>query len=115
MSRYFSVYQHQAAETAIYPEAGTGSYNAVSYATLGLANEAGEVAGKLKKVWRDKGGVITEEEATAIAAELGDVLWYLAVVAKELRIDLGDIAQANVEKLRSRQARGVLGGSGDDR
>lgn len=115
MSRLFSIYQRQAAETAIYPEALTGSYNAVAYAVLGLSNEAGEVGGKLKKVWRDFNGHLTLEKKAEIAAELGDVLWYVALVAKEIEYDLGDIAQYNIKKLRSRAERGVIGGSGDNR
>jgi hypothetical protein len=67
----FDDYQTAAASTAIYPEAGEGSFNALSYAILGLTNEAGEVAGKLKKVWRDKGGVLDDEAKAGIADELG--------------------------------------------
>jgi hypothetical protein len=71
----FDNYQTAAASTAIYPEAGEGSFNALSYAILGLTNEAGEVAGKLKKVWRDKGGVLDDEAKAGIAdRSLADVL-----------------------------------------
>ena len=115
MSLEFEDYQEAAAKTAIYPEAGTGSFNAVAYAVLGLSNEAGEVAGKLKKVWRDNEGVIDSEKCDAMAAELGDVLWYLAAVANELGWNLHEVAQANLDKLNSRAARGVIGGSGDNR
>lgn len=115
MSRFFNVYQAQAQTTAIYPEAGSGSYNAVAYALLGLGNEAGETQGKLKKVWRDYNGHLTLEKKAEIASELGDVLWYLAVAAGEIGYGLEEIAQANLAKLFDRQERGVIGGSGDTR
>lgn len=115
MSLDFNEYQQEANKTAIYPEAGTGSFNAVSYTILGLTNEAGEVAGKLKKVWRDNEGKIGPHEEAAIAAELGDVFWYLAEAATELGWELAEIAQLNLEKLASRAERGVIGGSGDNR
>jgi len=111
----FSDYQEVAKSTAIYPESGTGSFNAVSYTILGLSNEAGEVAGKLKKIWRDKGGVIDQEAKTEIGKELGDVLWYLSAAAEELGIELNDTASQNLHKLLDRQKRGVIGGSGDNR
>ena len=57
------------------------------YPALGLVNEAGEVAGKIKKVFRDKGGEINAETREALKAELGDVLWYLAQVAASCRPD----------------------------
>jgi len=115
MSLDFNDYQEKAFATAIYPEAGTGSFSAVSYAVLGLVNEAGEVSGKLKKVWRDNDGELTPELRKKIADELGDVLWYAAALADELGTDLSTVAKENMYKLLSRQARGVIGGSGDNR
>jgi NTP pyrophosphatase (non-canonical NTP hydrolase) len=82
---------------------------------LGLVGEAGEVADKLKKVIRDHGGVLTDPVRDAVAKELGDVLWYLSVLAYELDYDLNTIAQGNLDKLASRQERGVISGSGDNR
>lgn len=87
----------------------------IVYPTLGLANEAGEVAGKIKKIFRDKGGVIGEPEREALKGELGDVLWYLTQICTELGLTLGEVAEANLEKLASRQARGTLSGEGDGR
>ena len=104
-------YQRESRQTAIYPAIG----HAVVYPTLGLANEAGEVAGKIKKIFRDKGGIFGDAEREALTGELGDVLWYLAQVATELDLSLDAIAQANITKLRSRQERGKLGGDGDNR
>jgi NTP pyrophosphatase (non-canonical NTP hydrolase) len=66
-------------------------------------------------VIRDDGGTLTDERRRAMSKELGDVLWYVAQIASELGVDLEDVAQANLEKLLSRQRRGVLSGSGDDR
>ncbi len=87
----------------------------VVYPTLGLVNEAGEVAGKIKKIFRDKGGMIGEADRQALKGELGDVLWYLAQICTELDLSLGDVAEANIEKLSSRLERGVIGGEGDKR
>jgi NTP pyrophosphatase (non-canonical NTP hydrolase) len=101
----------QSRRTAKYPPIGHG----VVYPTLGLANEAGEVAGKIKKVFRDKHGVIGEAERAALKSELGDVLWYLAQVCTELDISLAEVAQANLAKLLDRQERGVIHGDGDQR
>jgi len=80
-----------------------------------LVNEAGEVAGKVKKIIRDKNGVMAEEDIVNLAGEIGDVLWYLAVLAHDLDLNFSSIAASNLSKLKSRQERGVLGGSGDNR
>lgn len=87
----------------------------IVYPTLGLANEAGEVAGKVKKLFRDKGGHIGEADREALKQELGDVLWYLAQIATELGLSLQEIAEANLEKLFSRLERGQIRGEGDNR
>jgi NTP pyrophosphatase (non-canonical NTP hydrolase) len=107
----FSHYQEQARRTAAYPDIG---HNAC-YPVLGLCGEAGEVAEKIKKVMRDDGGEFTDAKRREIAKELGDVLWYCAALASELQLDLGEIAQMNLDKLACRQARGVISGSGDKR
>src|SRR5574338_355145 len=108
----FNEYQKMAGYTAIYP--GKGEVIGLAYVGLGLG-EAGEVQGKIKKVLRDDGGVITDEKRTAILAECGDVLWYLANLCTELDVSLSEVAEANIEKLLDRKARGVLQGSGDSR
>ncbi len=87
----------------------------IVYPTLGLVNEAGELAGKVKKIFRDKGGKIGEEDRDALKYELGDVLWYLAQIATELDLSLQEVAEANLEKLFSRLERGKIGGEGDNR
>lgn len=109
----FENYQKAATLTAIYP--GKSESLGLAYTALGLAGESGEVAEKIKKVLRDKSGTVDDETRDAIKKELGDVLWYLAAIATELDLDLGDVAQANLEKLSSRKSRAVLSGSGDNR
>lgn len=107
----FSEYQRRSRATAVYPDLG----NNIAYPALGLCGEAGETAEKVKKAMRDDGGTLTEERREAIAAELGDVLWYAAQLATEAGLDLEAIAEANLDKLASRQQRAVLHGSGDNR
>jgi len=107
----FTDYQQKAKHTAKYPIIG----HAVIYPTLGLANEAGEVAGKIKKIFRDKEGVIGDTEREALKGELGDVLWYLAQVSTELGLSLDDIAEHNIVKLLDRLARDKIHGDGDNR
>ena len=106
-----SDYQRASRATAVYPNAGSD----LTYPALGLCGEAGEVAEKVKKAIRDDGGVLSDERRGALAAELGDVLWYVAQLATEAGLDLDEIANENLAKLLSRQDRGVLQGSGDAR
>ena len=98
-------YQKQAADTAIY-----SSKHAVIYPALGLAAEAGEVANKVKKILRDG-----DFDRKAIADEIGDCLWYIAALCRDLNIDMQEIADNNIKKLKDRLERGVLSGSGDNR
>ncbi len=107
----FSEYQTKSRRTAKYPSIG----HPLIYPTLGLTNEAGEVAGKIKKIFRDKGGIISAVDKEALKSELGDVLWYLAQVCTELEISLDGVAEYNIEKLYSRLDRGKIGGEGDNR
>ena len=101
----FDGYQDLSESTAVYPKSV-----AIEYLSLGLVSEAGEVAGKVKKALRD--GTF---DAEAVADELGDCLWYIAQMATELDFYLSDIAKHNLEKLKDRKERGVLGGNGDKR
>lgn len=103
-------YQQDATRTAIY-----GAGNKIIYPALGLANEAGEVLGKIKKVLRDNNGDFTLEHRVEISKELGDVLWYCAALSNDLGISLDVIAFNNLAKLKDRQTRGVIQGSGDNR
>lgn len=106
----FNEYQDRAKETAIYPKDVGKQYTA-----LGLAGEAGEYCNKLKKVFRDDGGLLTTISRELISSELGDVLWYVAACATELELSLDEIASHNIEKLALRQAADSLGGAGDSR
>lgn len=107
----FGDYQRLAARTG-----GAVDVNhPIVYPTLGLVNEAGEVAGKVKKIFRDRGGVISEEDRVALTLEMGDVLWYLSELCSQLGVSLEAVAERNVEKLSGRAQRGTLRGDGDDR
>jgi len=105
-------YQKKAKKTALYPK----EYKII-YPALGLGNEAGEVLGKIKKWLRGDSGKknITKEQREDIKGELGDALWYIAVLADDINISLDDVAKYNLEKLASRNKRGVLKGNGDNR
>lgn len=107
----FTAYQDASRKTALYPDLGKNFV----YPTLGLVGEAGEVAEKIKKVIRDKGGQVDEATRLELQKELGDVLWYLAQLSVELGCTLEDVAQCNIEKLQSRQQRQQLHGDGDNR
>ena len=106
-------YQNNALETAVFQ--GRGDFTGLMYCGLGLTGEAGEVTDNLKKAWRDDDGDITPMRKDAIKAELGDVLWYIAVMAADLGITLEEVGRYNRDKLRSRQKRGVINGEGDNR
>jgi len=103
----FNEYQEEAFKTAL-PQCRN-----ITYMTLGLTNESGEVAGKVKKYFRGDNSrpAVTEE----LKKELGDCLWYIAGLAEILGLSLSEIAGHNIEKLRSRQERGTLQGNGDNR
>ena len=105
------LYENLAGQTAIFPKD-----RALEYLALGMTSEAGEVAGKVKKLIRDGEDVEGfEMKKLAIASEIGDVLWYCAMMAKEVGVPLNTIMQENLRKLHDRKERGTLQGSGDDR
>jgi len=108
---HLSDYQRDSRATARYPDLG----NNLIYPTLGLAGEAGEVAEKVKKLIRDRNGLVDDAFKHDLALELGDVLWYLAQLATELGTTLDDVGQLNLQKLSSRSQRGTLHGEGDHR
>lgn len=120
----FIEYQEKAKTTALYldgikeefldlPE-GILKILGLAYVSNGLG-EVGEVQGKIKKIIRDSKGIISEEHKTEIGKELGDVLWYIALMCEELGINMQQVAEGNIEKLFSRKVRGVIQGSGDNR
>ena len=104
------MYQKVALTTAIYPRE-----QAIIYPTLGLTGEAGEVANKVKKIIRDGSNSKDEKLVSEIKAEIGDCLWYIAVLADDFNIKLSDIASANLEKLATRKKNNTIHGSGDNR
>ena len=112
---FFNHYQKEAVALASYPDVGKN----MVYPALGIAGEAGEVADKVKKFWRNNGitdgAQITEGQKEALVKELGDVLWYIAALGKEIGESLSDIASANIAKLTDRTARGVINSEGDNR
>lgn len=109
----FNEYQDKCRKTAFYAHADEGLK--VLYPTLGLTGESGEVAEKVKKLYRDKNGKIDDEFITNIKKELGDVMWYIAALCSDLNLRMEDAAKENIEKLLDRKSRGVLHGDGDDR
>ena len=105
------LYENLAGQTAIFPKE-----KALEYLALGMTSEAGEVAGKVKKLIRDGEDVEGfEMKKLAIASEIGDVIWYCAMMAKEVGVPLNDIMKENLKKLHGRKERGTLSGSGDER
>lgn len=112
-------YQKIIEETAIYPKE-----IALAYCAMGLTGEAGEVADKIKKLYRDQQLhtldaaaeiVLIDENKYDIAKELGDVLWYVTAMANELDMDLEEIMEMNYNKLIKRRETNTLHGSGDYR
>jgi len=97
-------------ETAIYPEAGTGARIELYYLALGLTSEAGEVAGKVKKLIRDD-----TYDQEALAQELGDIFWYLVRLCTAIGITPEEVLQKNIDKLMNRKRKGTIRGSGDER
>ena len=98
-----SDYQADALETAVYP--GNGSLAGLTYTTLALCGEAGELANNVKKMLRDEPTDVLRQKCRE---ELGDVLWYVAACADELDIDLNELASSNIKKLRDRQATNTI-------
>lgn len=111
----FDPYQLATGETAIYPGANDASFEAINYCLVGAAGEIGEIMNKWGKIIRDDGPEISYEQRKDMAKEIGDVFWFLTRAADELGYSVEQILSENLEKLRSRKARGVLSGSGDNR
>lgn len=108
----FDEYQKQALTTA------HNTYEPLMERTIwamGVAGEAGEVVEKWKKIVAYKGGQVSDEDLSELAKELGDVVWYIAVLAHSLGLSFDDVIQRNIEKLQSRKARNVIKGAGDNR
>ena len=110
----FDEYQKQALTTA-HTSDKNQSLMAQTIWAMGIVGEAGEVIEKWKKIVAYKDGVITEEDTQELKKELGDVVWYIAVMADSLGLSFEEVMQLNVDKLKSRQARNVIKGKGDNR
>lgn len=106
----YNEYMEFTETTAVYPKE-----RELEYLALGLASEAGEVAGKFKKIIRDSDGVFDSKAALAIASELGDVLWYVARLSDFIGWTMQDVIDLNVEKLTERKANDTIQGDGDER
>lgn len=110
----FNDYQEKAAKYDLFGPCGLMEAGFMEK-ILGLTGEAGEAADKIKKIIRDKGGVVSNEDQESIVKELGDTLWYIASIARYLGVSLSDVAEGNIEKLESRWQRDLIHGAGDDR
>ncbi|MBV6623656.1 MAG: nucleoside triphosphate pyrophosphohydrolase family protein [Rivularia sp. (in: Bacteria)] len=104
-------YQERVFEFGIYPNKG----NNWIYPCIGLAGETGEVSELIKRLIRDGNSILDEESREKLKLELGDVAWYVAVLAKELGLSFNDVLEANIQKLENRRAKGTLKGNGDNR
>lgn len=104
----FDEYQMKCRETAIY-----NMY--IMYPTLGLCGEVGELANKIKKIYRDSNGNVSKEMNLDLMRELGDILWYVASLASDLGINLNSVADENLRKLSKRKLENKIKGSGDNR
>lgn len=110
-----AAYERFIASTRTYPSHEIpGALGALNYVCLGLG-EAGEIQGKAKKIWRDDNGILTDERRDAMLGEAGDLLWYLAELARHLGTNLAGLAANNIDKLSGRLERGTIGGDGDVR
>lgn len=111
----FNEYQKRTAETDL----GTSAQDHLSpgwiYYALGISGESGELMEKIKKLFRDKKGIIDDEFKDAVIKEMGDVLWYMARLAYNFDIEFNIIPETNLEKLKSRKVRNKIHGEGDER
>lgn len=113
----FNEYQDWAKTTDVFTQPKINHVDDPSFITkvLGLSGEAGEVSEKFKKILRDKNGIINEDDKAEIVKELGDVLWYVAIIARYMDVPLEKVVEQNVAKLSARLANNKLHGSGDNR
>ena len=111
----FDEYQEKAAKYDLFE--ATEDLKEVGFIekVLGLVGEAGEAADKIKKLLRDKDGIVSDEDRALVVKELGDTLWYLAAISRYLNTPLSEVAEGNIEKLESRYQRNKLHGEGDER
>ena len=111
----FNEYQEKAAKYDLFEKNSDLKEVGFIEKVLGLTGEAGETADKIKKIIRDKDGIVTDEDRDLVIKELGDTLWYIAAIARYLGVNLSEVASGNIEKLESRYQRNKLHGEGDKR
>ena len=111
----FKEYQEKAAKYDLFEVTTDLKKVGFTEKVLGLTGEAGETADKIKKILRDKNGIISEENRDLVIKELGDTLWYIAAIARYLGVELSEVASGNIDKLESRYQRNKLHGEGDER
>lgn len=111
----FDEYQKQAISTLTADHAYGDLSAELMAQILGLVGESGEVAEKVKKIIRDKGGAISEDDRKELLKELGDILWYINAVSHLLGSNITEVAEGNLSKVLSRKSRGTTKGSGDNR
>lgn len=85
------------------------------YACIEIQGEAGEISEKVKKIFRDKDGKVSEEDRFFLKKEIGDVLWGLAAISDLLELQLQDVLELNVKKCKERIRTGTVSGYGDER
>ena len=111
----FNEYQRECKKTDV----GTSAQDCIKpgwlYYVLGIAGESGELMEKIKKLFRDKNGIVDFEFKEAIIKEMGDIQWYMARLADWFEIDFESVFITNIEKLQSRKARNKIHGEGDNR
>lgn len=111
----FDEYQKQAISTLTSDHAYGDITSELMAQILGLVGESGEVAEKVKKLIRDKGGKLDDDARADLVKELGDILWYVNAVAHLIGSDISEVADKNLAKVLGRKDRGVTKGSGDNR
>lgn len=111
----FNDYQRQALTTAYTDPDYKDTLMDTTIWVMGVAGEAGEVVEKWKKIVAYQSGKITPEDTEGLKKELGDIVWYIAVLANSLGLSFEEIMQLNVTKLKSRKQRDVIKGQGDNR
>ena len=111
----FDEYQEKAKKYDFFEETRDLKTAGFMEKVLGLTGEAGEASDKVKKILRDKDGVVSPEDQELLIKELGDVLWYVAGISRYLGVPLSEVANLNIEKLESRYNRNKLHGEGDER
>lgn len=108
----FNEYQNKALETAIFNK---DPLMDKTIWAMGISGEAGEIIEKWKKIVAYKDGEISEADVLEIKKELGDVMWYVALLAHSLELSLDSVVELNVNKLADRKVRNVQKGQGDNR